>query len=154
METLQIILNIAVMLVLLGLLFWMQKKHISFTKRVFTGLGLGILFGVALQLLFPSESAVIGKSTDWFNIVGRGYVGLLQMIVIPLIMVSIISAIMKLKGNKIWVKLAVLLSPYCSSRQRLPHQSVSSLPLASICRRWRFRQGIVKLPVGRRWSSV
>src|SRR5690606_17913180 len=100
METLQIILNIAVMLVLLGLLFWMQKKHISFTKRVFTGLGLGILFGVALQLLFPSGSAVIGKSADWFNIVGRGYVGHLQMVGIPQIMVSIISAIMKLKGKQ------------------------------------------------------
>ncbi|WP_055106725.1 L-cystine transporter [Paenibacillus ihumii] len=100
METLQIILNIAVMLILIGILFWMQRKHISFTKRVFTGLGLGILFGVALQLIFPPGSAVIGKSADWFNIVGRGYVGLLQMVVIPLIMVSIISAIMKLKGKQ------------------------------------------------------
>ncbi len=100
METLWIIINVAVMLVLLGVLLWMKKKHISFTKRVFTGLGLGLVFGVILQLIFQADSEVLAKSTDWFNLVGRGYVGLLQMIVVPLIMVSIISAIMKLKGKQ------------------------------------------------------
>ncbi|MEN1985750.1 L-cystine transporter [Paenibacillus hubeiensis] len=100
MNTFQIILNVAVMLVLLGVLIWMQKKHISFTKRVFAGLGLGVVFGVALQLIYPSGSDVIAKSVDWFNLVGSGYVRLLQMVVIPLIMVSIISAIMNLKGKQ------------------------------------------------------
>ncbi|WP_410771115.1 L-cystine transporter [Fontibacillus sp. BL9] len=100
METLWIIINVAVMLVLLGVLLWMQKKHISFTKRVFTGLGLGLVFGVILQLIYQADSEVLAKSTDWFNLVGRGYVGLLQMVVVPLIMVSIISAITKLKGKQ------------------------------------------------------
>jgi len=109
METLQIIINVAVMLVLLGVLIWMQKKHISFTKRVFTGLGLGLVFGVILQLLYPGESEVLAKSTDWFNLVGRGYVGLLQMVVVPLIMVSIISAITKLKGKQNLGKMSALI---------------------------------------------
>lgn len=100
MGTFQVILNIAIMLVLLGVLVWMQKRHISFTKRVFTGLGLGLVFGVILQLVYNTDSEALAKSTDWFNLVGRGYVGLLQMIVIPLIMVSIISAIAKLKGKQ------------------------------------------------------
>ncbi|MFD1175605.1 L-cystine transporter [Paenibacillus puldeungensis] len=109
MDTLRIILNVAVMLVLIGALLWMQKKHISFTKRVFTGLGLGLVFGVILQLAYGAGSEVIAKSTDWFNLVGRGYVGLLQMIVIPLIMVSIISAIMKLKGKQNLGKMTALI---------------------------------------------
>lgn len=100
MDTLRIIINVAVMLVLIGVLVWMQKKHVSFTKRVFTGLGLGLVFGVILQLSYGAGSEVIAKSTDWFNLAGRGYVGLLQMVVIPLIMVSIISAIMNLKGKQ------------------------------------------------------
>ncbi|GAK40966.1 L-cystine transporter [Paenibacillus urinalis] len=100
METLQVIINVAVMLVLIGLLYWMQKKHISFTKRVFTGLGLGLVFGILLQLIYGAGSGTIEKSVDWFSIVGSGYVSLLQMIVIPLIVVSIISAIMNLKGNQ------------------------------------------------------
>lgn len=100
MDTLRILINVAVMLVLIGVLVWMQKKHISFTKRVFAGLGLGLVFGVILQLAYGAGSEVISKSTDWFNLAGRGYVGLLQMVVIPLIMVSIISAIMNLKGKQ------------------------------------------------------
>ncbi|MGG6314087.1 L-cystine transporter [Paenibacillus macerans] len=100
MDTLRIIINVAVMLVLIGVLIWMQKKHVSFTKRVFTGLGLGLVFGVILQVLYGAGSEIIAQSTDWFNLAGRGYVGLLQMIVIPLIMVSIISAIMNLKGKQ------------------------------------------------------
>ena len=76
METIQVILNVVVMLALIGLLLWMQKKHISFTKRVFTGLGLGLVFGGVLQAIYTSSSDVLAKSTDWFNLVGRGYVGL------------------------------------------------------------------------------
>lgn len=100
MDTLWLILNIVIMLGLLGLLFWTQKKHLSFTKRVFIGLGLGIVYGAILQMVYGAGSEVITKSVDWFNLVGNGYVKLLQMIVIPLIMVSIISAIMNLKGKQ------------------------------------------------------
>ena len=100
MNTLLLIVNVVVMLALLGVLYWMQKKHISFTKRVFAGLGMGVVYGVILQLIYTSGSDVITKSVDWFNLVGSGYVRLLQMVVIPLIMVSIISAIMNLKGKQ------------------------------------------------------
>ncbi|NMO96112.1 L-cystine transporter [Paenibacillus lemnae] len=99
METFLVILNVVVLLILIGVLFWMQKKHYSFTKRVFAGLALGVVFGVILQAVYTANSDVISKSTDWFNLVGFGYVRLLQMMVIPLIMVSIISAIMNLKGG-------------------------------------------------------
>lgn len=100
MDTLWTVVNVVVMLILIGLLIWMQKKHVSFTKRVFTGLALGIIFGFILQWAFGTQSEVVSKSTDWFSLVGSGYVGLLQMVVIPLIMVSIISAIMNLKGRQ------------------------------------------------------
>jgi uncharacterized protein len=93
--------NIAIMLILLGVLFYMQKKHVSFSKRVFTGLGLGILFGLVLQYGYGADSEVAAKSTDWFNLVGGGYVTFLKMIVMPLVFISIVSAFtrLNLKGN-------------------------------------------------------
>ncbi|EHB67908.1 MULTISPECIES: L-cystine transporter [Paenibacillus] len=100
METLWVVINVLVLILLVGILYWMQKKHYSFTKRVFAGLGLGVLFGVVLQLVYTSDSDIVADSADWFNLVGYGYVRLLQMMVIPLIMVSIISAITKLKGGR------------------------------------------------------
>ncbi|WP_106766661.1 L-cystine transporter [Paenibacillus faecalis] len=100
MDTLWILVNVLVLLLLMGILYWMQKKHYSFTKRVFAGLALGVLFGAVLQYIFTADSPVIAESSQWFNLVGYGYVRLLQMMVIPLIMVSIISAIMNLKGGR------------------------------------------------------
>ena len=101
MTTYLVLSNIAIMLILLGVLFYMQKKHVSFSKRVFTGLGLGILFGLVLQYGYGADSEVTGKSTDWFNLVGGGYVTFLKMIVMPLVFISILSAFtrLNLKGN-------------------------------------------------------
>lgn len=100
MNVLLVIVNIAVLVLLIVLLGWMQKKHISFTKRVFTGLILGIAYGVVLQWIYSPDSEVISDSMEWFDLIGSGYVGLLQMVVIPLIMVSIIMAILKLSGKQ------------------------------------------------------
>lgn len=89
--------NVAVMLLLLFVLYRMQQKHVKFTRRVFAGLGMGIGFGLALQLIYGVDSQALSGSIEYFNIVGSGYVQLLKMIVMPLVMVSIISAILKLK---------------------------------------------------------
>lgn len=97
MDALFVIINIAILLTIIGLLIWMQKKHFSFTKRVFTGLGLGILLGALLQLVYGVESTVLQETTEWFSIVGSGYIRLLMMIVIPLVMVSIIQSIINLE---------------------------------------------------------
>ncbi len=75
----------------------MQKKHVSFSKRVFTALGLGIVFGFALQLIYGPASHIVIQTADWFNIAGGGYVKLLQMIVMPLVFISILGAFTKLK---------------------------------------------------------
>ena len=50
--TLSVIGNLAIAAFLLFFLYRLQQKHVSFTRRVFAGLGLGILFGAALQLLY------------------------------------------------------------------------------------------------------
>ncbi|KWW19101.1 MULTISPECIES: L-cystine transporter [Peribacillus] len=104
-----VFLNLAIMLILLGVLFYMNKKHISFTKRVFTGLGLGIVFGLLLQYFYEPQSDAIVKSVDWFNIVGSGYVKFLQMIVMPLVFISILSAFTRLKLTSNIGKISVLI---------------------------------------------
>lgn len=97
MNTILIVINIVVFFMLLIGLFMMQKKHVSFNKRVFAALGLGIIFGLIIHLIYGTTSNVTVKSIDWFNIVGTGYVKLLQMIVMPLVFISIVAAFTKLK---------------------------------------------------------
>jgi uncharacterized protein len=91
--TLQVILNIIVMLAMVYGLVWMQKKHYSFTVRVLSALIVGILYGAVLQLVYGATSAVVKDANTWFAVIGSGYVRLLKMIVIPLIFVSITCAI-------------------------------------------------------------
>jgi L-cystine uptake protein TcyP (sodium:dicarboxylate symporter family) len=92
-----LILNLALALGALGLLYWMQSRHIGFSRRVFAGMGIGIALGAAFQLGYGAGAPVIGDTNAYLDIVGTGYVKLLQMIIIPLIMVSIVSAILKLR---------------------------------------------------------
>lgn len=101
MGTLFSIINIVIMLIFIISLFIMAKKHVSFPKRVFTALGLGIVYGIILHLIYGVNSKVLETTTDWFSIVGDGYVTLLQMIVMPLIFISIVSAFSKIQiGDK------------------------------------------------------
>jgi L-cystine uptake protein TcyP (sodium:dicarboxylate symporter family) len=106
--TINVILNLLAALALLGLLYAQQRKHASFSVRVFTGMGLGVVLGAALQAIYGAGSADIKTTSDYLDIVGSGYVKLLQMIVMPLIMVSIISAILKLKGINSLGKISAL----------------------------------------------
>ncbi|MCC5800741.1 L-cystine transporter [Rossellomorea vietnamensis] len=104
-----VLLNILVFLVLIGVLFHMQRKNVSFSKRVFAALGLGIVFGLGLQWVYEAGDENVTQSIEWFNIVGTGYIKLLQMIVMPLVFVSILSAFSKLKRSSNLGKISVLI---------------------------------------------
>ena len=82
----------------------MQKKYVSFSKRVLSALVIGICFGAALQLIYGYDSEITITSLAWFNIVGDGYVRFLRMIVIPLVFVSIVSSIIGLEDTKALTK--------------------------------------------------
>jgi L-cystine uptake protein TcyP (sodium:dicarboxylate symporter family) len=103
-----LILNLALALAVCVLLYVMQQRHVSFTKRVFTALGLGVLLGAGFQAVYGNGAAVIKDTNAYLDIVGSGYVKLLQMIIMPLIMVSIIQAILKLRNASSLGKISVL----------------------------------------------
>jgi L-cystine uptake protein TcyP (sodium:dicarboxylate symporter family) len=105
---LPLIANLIVALAVCALLYRMQAGHVSFTKRVFTGLGLGVLAGAAMQSLYGAGSPVIAQTNAYLDIAGEGYVRLLQMIIMPLIMVSIIQAILKLRDASSLGKISAL----------------------------------------------
>ena len=93
-----------------------EKAYLVYQTRVCrTRTGCVVRSGTAL--IYTSTSDVVVKSTDWFNLIGYGYVRS-QMMVIPLIMVSIISAIMKLKGGKNLGKMSGLIITVASDDSR------------------------------------
>ncbi|HFQ1815732.1 L-cystine transporter [Staphylococcus aureus] len=103
------LINIIVLVIFIVILHMMARKHISFAKRVFTALGIGIVFGVLLHLAYGTHSNIITSTSDWFNIVGQGYVALLQMIVMPLIFISIVAAFTKIQIGEKFAKISSLI---------------------------------------------
>ncbi|MBO0928959.1 L-cystine transporter [Staphylococcus sp. 30400_3112M30941] len=99
------LINIAALIIFIVILHLMARKHVSFAKRVFTALGIGIVFGVLLHLVYGTKSNIITSTSDWFNIVGQGYVALLQMIVMPLIFISIVAAFTKIQIGEKFAKI-------------------------------------------------
>ncbi|RVR19811.1 L-cystine transporter [Escherichia coli] len=91
-----LIANIVVFVVLLFALAQTRHKQWSLAKKVLVGLVMGVVFGLALHTIYGSDSQVLKDSVQWFNIVGNGYVQLLQMIVMPLVFASILSAVARL----------------------------------------------------------
>jgi uncharacterized protein len=86
-----LLLNIAIAIAACYLLYRMQAANLSFTKRVFTALGLGVALGAVFQFAYGAASATVADTNAYLDIIGTGYVSLLKMIVIPLIMVSIVA---------------------------------------------------------------
>ncbi|MDU6391114.1 MAG: cation:dicarboxylase symporter family transporter, partial [Pantoea sp.] len=105
---LPLILNLAAFVALLLLLSRLGRDSWSLSKKVLVGLVIGVLFGLALQTIYGAQSDVLKTSISWFNIVGNGYVQLLQMIVMPLVFASILSAVARLHNASSLGKISLL----------------------------------------------
>ncbi|MEI8658606.1 L-cystine transporter [Vibrio sp. Hal054] len=97
-----VIAALAVFTGILFLLFKQQQKKHSLSRLVLLGLVSGSLFGLGLQLIFGEGNPAASQTLDWVKVVGSGYVGLLKMVIMPLVLVSMISAVVKLeKGGSL-----------------------------------------------------
>nr|WP_268761150.1 cation:dicarboxylase symporter family transporter [Fructobacillus fructosus] len=85
----------------------LQKKGVSFNRIVLLGLALGITFGIVTQIIWGTKNQSVLQAVDWINIVGNGYLALLQVLVAPLILISIIAAFTKLNTNKNFLKITL-----------------------------------------------
>ena len=82
-----------------------HKKHMDFAVVVMIGTGLGLLLGLAIQLVAgfpdaPMEVTFVSETTTWFAMVGSGYINLIKMIVVPLVMISILQVIINMQQGK------------------------------------------------------
>ncbi len=110
-----VLVNTLVLFMLLLLIYTMQRKNHSFSRCVFIAMAMGLAFGGGMQWFYGLGSVSISDSLSYFNVLGNGYVSLLKMTIIPLIMVSIVSAILKMQaeaglGKVTTMTLVILLS--------------------------------------------
>lgn len=72
-----------------------QKSH-SLSRAVFIAIFIGAIIGLSLHFIATDSSKIV---IDWYSIIGNGYVNLLKLVAVPLIFISILSAINKLENN-------------------------------------------------------
>ena len=87
--------SLLIFVALLAGLATLSSKDMSLSSRVFIGLGLGIVFGSGLQWLLVAET--LAAVVDWVNLIGSAYVSLLKMIIMPLIIVVMTAAVLRLE---------------------------------------------------------
>jgi L-cystine uptake protein TcyP (sodium:dicarboxylate symporter family) len=103
-----VILNLLVFVALLLGLVQLHKKALSLSKKVMVGLLLGIVFGGLVHGLYADDAAILNSTRSWIDVIGSGYVQLLQMLVMPLVFVSILSAVARLSNVNSLPKISAL----------------------------------------------
>ncbi|HCH01930.1 MAG TPA: L-cystine transporter [Vibrio sp.] len=97
--SLAVIANLAVFVCILFFLFQQQRKSSTLSRLVLLGLVLGSAYGLLIHVFYGEGNPVIKNTLDWVNVVGSGYVGLLKMVIMPLVLISMISAVVKLDNS-------------------------------------------------------
>jgi L-cystine uptake protein TcyP (sodium:dicarboxylate symporter family) len=88
------ILNLVIFTALLSFLFQMTNRGMSLSRRTLLGLVVGSVFGFYLQMVFGG-SDVVPQTLEWTNMVANSYVNLLRMIIMPLVLITMLAAVMK-----------------------------------------------------------
>ena len=92
---------VAVNLLIFGLLIVLLSRlrgpRFSLSQRILAGLVTGVAFGLALQATQASHPESIESTLVWTNVVGEGYINLLKMIIMPLVLVMMIAAVVRMR---------------------------------------------------------
>ncbi len=92
-----VIINLIVFAGLMILLFRLKRPDTPLSRQILAGLIAGILFGFALQLLYAGDRDTIAGTLEWTNVIGSAYVNLLRMIIMPLVLVMMIAAVVRMR---------------------------------------------------------
>ena len=95
------LLNLVLFAGLLSMLYQLGKREQwTLSRRVLLGLVLGTGFGFLLTAIYGGNQPILDSTLEWTNIVGSSYVSLLRMIIMPLILITMIAAVLKVDEIK------------------------------------------------------
>lgn len=92
-----VILNLIAFTGVIVALARLRGPRITLSRRILAGLIAGVLFGLALQLLYASRADVIDETLVWTGVIGSSYINLLRMIITPLVLVMMIAAVVRMQ---------------------------------------------------------
>ena len=94
---LAVIINLLVFAGVIFLLARLRRTGMTLSRQILAGLLAGVAYGFALQIAWSSSPDTMAGTLEWTNVVANSYVNLLKMIVMPLVLVMMISAVVRMK---------------------------------------------------------
>jgi L-cystine uptake protein TcyP (sodium:dicarboxylate symporter family) len=98
--SLAVLVNVVVFVAVMA---WLARRALNGAKlatNVLIAVGLGVVLGAAAQAVYGLGNPIIRETMNWVGIVGGGYVRLLQMVIAPLVLISILAAVTKLNNAR------------------------------------------------------
>ena len=92
-----VLINLAVFAGLIVLLTRFRRSTFTLSQQILAGLVAGVVFGLALQLLYSGNPDAVQGTLTWTNVVGTSYVNLLRMVIMPLVLVMMITAVVRMR---------------------------------------------------------
>jgi len=92
-----VIINLLVFAGIMVFLTRFRRPAFSLAQQILAGLGAGMLFGFALQFAYSGNPDAIAGTLEWTNVIGSSYVNLLRMIIMPLVLVMMIAAVVRMR---------------------------------------------------------
>ncbi|MDP6651183.1 MAG: cation:dicarboxylase symporter family transporter, partial [Gammaproteobacteria bacterium] len=94
------IVNLILFTALLSLLYQLTKLDSGLSRRVLVGLVAGSIFGFYLQAVYGYGDVVTQQTLEWTNVIANSYVNLLRMIIMPLVLITMIAAVLRVEEIK------------------------------------------------------
>lgn len=88
--------NLVVFAGLIVFLLRLRGPNFTLSKQILAGLLAGVAFGLALQVVYAGNPAAIEQTLEWTNVLGSSYVNLLRMIIMPLVLIMMIAAVVRM----------------------------------------------------------
>ncbi|MBT8084865.1 MAG: cation:dicarboxylase symporter family transporter [Woeseia sp.] len=95
--TVTVAFNLLIFAGLIVLLTRLKRPRFSLAQQIMAGLLAGVAFGLFMQFIYGSESAAVAGTLEWTDVIGSSYINLLKMIVMPLVLIMMISAVVRMQ---------------------------------------------------------
>ena len=92
-----VVINLLVFAGIMVFLSRFRRPAFSLSQQILAGLVAGVIFGFAMQFAYSGNPDAISGTLEWTNVVGSGYVNLLRMIIMPLVLVMMIAAVVRMR---------------------------------------------------------
>jgi L-cystine uptake protein TcyP (sodium:dicarboxylate symporter family) len=98
--TLAVLVNLVIFALALAWLVQRRRQGTPLSTTVLLAVLLGVVLGATAQALYGLGSPAITGAMPWVGVVGGIYIRLLQMVIAPLVLVSILAAVTKLNDTR------------------------------------------------------